>query len=66
MDGYHELHCTSSPAGLVFECGEGCGRLLVVDRASGGLTMLGRGDPYALHRGSIGDVELSAPAVTGG
>jgi hypothetical protein len=50
---------------LVFECDEECGRLLVVDRLSGELTVLGRGDPNALHRGSIGDIQLADPAVIG-
>ena len=59
METYHDLLCTPSPAGLVFECEQGCGRLLVVDRGSGRMTVLGRGDPYALHRGGSPDVELS-------
>lgn len=59
MDTYHELVCTPSPAGLAFECEQGCGRLLVVERATGKMTVLGRGDPDALHRGSTGDLELS-------
>ena len=58
MDIYHDLLCTPSPAGLAFECEQGCGRLLVVDRASR-LTVLGRGDPYALHRGGTPDIDLS-------
>jgi hypothetical protein len=62
----HGLRSTSSPAGVAFECEEGCGRLLVVDRRTGQLTVLGRGDPYALHRGSTGDVELSEPTVIAG
>jgi hypothetical protein len=62
---YHDLHCTSSLAGLAFECEQGCGRLLVVDRATGRMTVLGRGDPDALHRGSIGEVELSASLRSG-
>jgi hypothetical protein len=33
--------------------------LLVVDRGTGRMTVLGRGDPYALHRGGSPDVELS-------
>jgi hypothetical protein len=31
----------------------------VVDRGTGRMTVLGRGDPYALHRGGSPDVELS-------
>ena len=58
MDIYHDLLCTPSPAGLAFECEQGCGRLLVVDRA-GRLTVLGHGDPYALHRGGTPDIDLS-------
>jgi hypothetical protein len=59
VDTYHDLLCTPSPAGLTFECEQGCGRLLVVDRDSGSMTVLGHGDPYALHRGGTPDIELS-------
>jgi hypothetical protein len=31
----------------------------VVDRGSGRMTILGRGDPYALHRGTSADLDLS-------
>ena len=44
MDTYHDLLCTPSPAGLAFECEQGCGRLLVVDRGTGRMTVLGRGE----------------------
>jgi hypothetical protein len=57
------MQCTSSPGGLVFECAEGCGRRLVVDRVRGELTVIDRGDAGALHRGSIGGVEMAAPTV---
>jgi hypothetical protein len=60
---FHELHLTTSPAGLLFECVEGCGRRLVVDRVSGGLTIIDRGDPLATHRGSHSDLSLSLPAL---
>jgi hypothetical protein len=60
VETYHDLLCTPGPAGVTFECEQGCGRLLVVERATGTMTVLGRGDPMALHRGSTGDVELSA------
>jgi len=63
---FHELRCTPSPGGLVFECVEGCGRRLVVDRVRGELTVIDRGDPLALHRGSVGGVELALPAVSQG
>jgi hypothetical protein len=59
VDTYHGQLCTPSPAGLAFECEQGCGRLLVVDRGTGAMTVLGRGDPYALHRGGTPDIELS-------
>ncbi len=59
MDTYHELLCTPSPAGFAFECEQGCGRLLVVDRATGRMTVLGHGDPYALHRGGTPNLGLS-------
>ncbi|HEY3713773.1 MAG TPA: hypothetical protein VGL39_04525 [Jatrophihabitantaceae bacterium] len=62
MAGVHELRFTSSPGGLLIECEAGCGRRLVVDRG-GALTVVDRGDPHALHRGSTGDIELSPPTV---
>lgn len=65
MNPTHGLRATSSPAGVAFECEQGCGRLLVVDRRTGGLTVLGRGDPYALHSGATGELELSRPTVLG-
>ena len=64
MDTYHDLSCTPSPAGLAFECEQGCGRLLVVDRATGAMTVLGHGDLYALHRGGTPDIELSVRVDT--
>jgi hypothetical protein len=63
MPEFHELHCTSSPGGLLFECAEGCGRRLVVDRIRGDLTVIDRGDPGSLHRGSVGGVELAMPRL---
>jgi hypothetical protein len=56
----HDLVVTPSPNGLLYECRQGCGRRLVVDRATGGLTVIDRGDPWALHSGTIGDIELKA------
>ena len=44
MADLHELHLTASPAGLLFECAAGCGRRLAVDRVSGRLTIIDRGD----------------------
>jgi len=35
----------------------------VVDR-NGALTVIDRGDEYALHRGNTGDIELAPPAVS--
>lgn len=63
MADTHRLRLTSDPAGLLFECQDGCGRRLVVDRESGALTTIERGDPYALHRGSHTDVALAMPIV---
>jgi hypothetical protein len=65
VETYHDLRCTPSPAGLAFECEQGCGRLLVVDRGTGAMSVLGRGDPYALHRGGTPDVELSVRVNNG-
>jgi hypothetical protein len=65
MPDFHELSLTPSPAGLVFECLDGCGRRMVVQRQSGALTIIDRGDPYAQHRGSHSDLSMAAPAVTG-
>ncbi len=64
MNDIHRLTGSSQPGGLLFECEEGCGRRLVVDRASGELTVIDRGDQMALHRGSMGGAELATPAVS--
>jgi hypothetical protein len=62
---FHELSLTTSPAGLVFECVDGCSRRMVVERQTGGLTIIDRGDPFAQHRGSHSDLSMSVPIVTG-
>lgn len=64
MNDVHRLVGSSHPGGLLFECEDGCGRRLVVDRSSGELTIVDRGDLTALHRGAIGGVELAAPIVS--
>jgi hypothetical protein len=63
MNDIHRLVGSSHPGGLLFECEQGCGRRLVVDRISRELTVIDRGDQMALHRGSMG-VELATPAVS--
>jgi hypothetical protein len=64
MTEVHELHGSTHPGGLLFECeDDSCGRRLVIDRDRGDLTVLDRGDPYAVHRGSVGGVELAQPTV---
>jgi hypothetical protein len=63
MSEYHQLQVTSGPGGLLFECEEGCGRRLVVDRV-GKLTVIDRGDPYALHKGSTGGLKLKPPVIS--
>ena len=64
MNDVHLLVGSSHPGGLLFECEDGCGRRLVVDRVSGELTVIDRGDLLALHRGSMGDVELAMPTIS--
>ena len=59
----HRFHVTSAPGGLLYECETGCGRRLVIDRATGALTVIDRGDQLARHAGSIGDVDLSASGL---
>jgi hypothetical protein len=59
----HELSCEASPAGLLFECLAGCGRRLVVERATGKLTVLDRGDQFAQHLGSHSDLALAEPTI---
>ena len=56
----HRLHVTSTPSGLLFECETGCGRRMAVDRWTGALTVIDRGDQFATHSGSVGDVDLTA------
>jgi hypothetical protein len=62
MDTTHRLQVTSSPAGLLFECAHGCGRRVVVDRRSGGLTVIDKGDQFARHAGANGEIKMW-PAV---
>jgi hypothetical protein len=49
--------------GLLYQCRQGCGRQLLVNRSNGGLTVLYRGDPWAMHTGAIGGIELNADLV---
>ncbi|MDT4979996.1 MAG: hypothetical protein QOG07_1875 [Pseudonocardiales bacterium] len=65
MSQFHELSLSTGPAGLVFACVDGCSRRMVVERRTGVLTIIDRGDPYAQHRGSHSDLSMSAPSVTG-
>ncbi|WP_433305983.1 hypothetical protein ACQP2F_19555 [Actinoplanes sp. CA-030573] len=58
----HRLIGTVAAGGLLFEC-ESCGRRLGIERGSGELVILDHGDRAAQHRGSIGDVELTATVV---
>jgi hypothetical protein len=64
MDITHRLQVTSSPAGLLFECADGCGRRLAVDRWSGGLTVIDKGDQFARHAGANGEVALGPVEVS--
>jgi hypothetical protein len=64
MDITHRLQVTSSPAGLLFECADGCERWLVVDGRSGAMTVIGRGDQFARHVAANGGVQM-APVVIG-
>jgi hypothetical protein len=66
MTTFHRLDCTPSAAGLLFECADGCGRRLAVDRRDGSLTVIDRGDPFALHRGGTGDIALEPPSIRQG
>ncbi|MEV4263453.1 hypothetical protein [Kribbella sp. NPDC049584] len=59
----HRMDCTVSPAGLLFECLDGCGRRVVVDGMSGDLTIIDHGDRTALHRSSNGGVGLTSTRV---
>ena len=59
----HRFHVTSTPGGLLYECDAGCGRRLGVDRRTGDLTVIDRGDQLVRHAGAIGDVDLDAVDV---
>ena len=64
MATVHRLNGTVSPGGLLFTCDEdGCGRRLVIDRERGEMVVIDRGDPYALHEGSIGGVVMTRPEI---
>jgi hypothetical protein len=61
---FHQLSCTVSPGGLLFACeDDDCGRRLVIDRDRGELVVIDHGDRSALHRGSVGGVEMSTAQV---
>ena len=64
MDITHRLQVTSSPAGLLFECADGCGRRLVVDGGSGEMTVIDRGDPFARHVGANGGAEMGPVVIS--
>jgi hypothetical protein len=64
MAEFHELSCTPYPAGLVFECLDGCGRRLVVERETRALTIIDRGDQFARHRGAHSDLDLAGPTLS--
>ncbi|HWM59550.1 MAG TPA: hypothetical protein VNO83_17105 [Pseudonocardia sp.] len=66
MDIAHRLQVSSHPGGLLYECTDGCGRRLVVDRTTGALTVIDKGDQWAMHSGSIGDVRLSVTGIKSG
>jgi hypothetical protein len=60
MTGFHQLSCTESPGGLLFTCDEeSCGRRLAIDRDSGEMVVIDHGDRAALHRGVVGEIEMS-------
>jgi hypothetical protein len=63
MDTTHRLQVTSSPAGLLFECADGCGRRLAVESGSGAMTIIDRGDQFARHVGANGGVKLGTVVV---
>jgi hypothetical protein len=66
MDTTHRLHVTPSDSGLLYECADGCGRRLAVDRWSGGLTVIDKGDQFARHTGSIGDIDMRPVGIAQG
>jgi hypothetical protein len=59
----HELSCVAVAAGLLFECVAGCGRRLAVDRSTGRLTVIDKGDQFATHRGSHSDLTMAVPTI---
>ncbi|MFI5889595.1 hypothetical protein ACIA5D_05685 [Actinoplanes sp. NPDC051513] len=64
MGTYHQLTGAISPGGLLFTCEEDdCGRRLVIDRDRGEMVVIDHGDPFALHQGVVGGVEMSPPRV---
>jgi hypothetical protein len=57
-----ELH--RKPGWPAFTCDdEDCGRRLVIDRNSGEMVVIDHGDRAALHRGFVGEVEMSPAQV---
>jgi hypothetical protein len=63
MTDLHRLTCTTGPGGLLFECADGCGRRLVIDRQRGGLVVIDHGDRSVRHEGAVGGLRLAPPTV---
>jgi hypothetical protein len=66
MDIRHEFDVSAHPGGFLFECADGCGRRLVIDRSSKAFTVIDKGDQFALHSGSLGGVGLLSAEVQPG
>jgi hypothetical protein len=66
MTDVHRLTCTTSPGGLIFECADGCGRRLVIDRQRGGFVVIDHGDRSVRHEGAVGGVRLGPATVRQG
>jgi hypothetical protein len=66
MDIRHEFEVSAHAGGLLFECADGCGRRMVVDRSSGALTVIDKGDQFAVHSGAIGGVNLQPLGIEQG
>jgi hypothetical protein len=48
---------------LLFQCRQHCGRQLLVDRNTGGLVIVDRGDPWVPHTYASGGIELQVDPV---
>ena len=61
----HQMSCSATAQTLLFECADGCGRCMSVDRVTGRMVVIHPGDVVAVHRGAAPVIDLRASSATG-